>query len=462
MNRIINILGIMAVVLVMSAQAAVAQTHITDDALTANATWSGKILIEKPFKVNKGVTLTVKPGTEIRLKKGACLNVEGVLKAVGSKSAPIVFTSDEQAAAPGDWQGINLIESGEGTALRHCNVSFATTVGMSVCSPEIRDCEIFKCINGVAVARKSQAIIKDNNIHDMTEAAVNCQMGATPLVTGNTIERCGTAVSSAQDAAPSVKNNRIISCGSGIALNQAGIPPIEGNTFKDNKIGIMLYSVSAGQVIRDNKISGSETAIVCQQFSNPLIEKNDISSNKEGIVCFRAASPIIKNNNVHDNERGIAAIQICTPKITANNIYSNKKGIYLDLSSYAIIHENNIYDNVVQIELGNMSSDWERKTNNKPSRGKQAQNQTMASRGKAPLTQTDDGADIMGFVDATENWWGNVTKEMNTKGATANIDGFIDYYDVPTRTYEGYVGTYVQDRIKYDNWRKTRNRGAGF
>jgi hypothetical protein len=144
-------------------------------------------------------------------------------------------------------------------------------------------------------------------------------------------------------------------------------------------------------------------------------------------------------------------------------IFENKQAIYLDLSSYAVINGNNIYSNNVAIELGNMSSDWERKVNNKPERGSQAQNITLASRGKAVLQRVDDGAQIMGFVDATGNWWGQpVTAEMDSKGSEGNIKSFTDYYDTPTRTYEGYSGVYIQDRIKYDGWKKSRIKTAGF
>jgi hypothetical protein len=132
------------------------------------------------------------------------------------------------------------------------------------------------------------------------------------------------------------------------------------------------------------------------------------------------------------------------------------------LSSYAVITGNNIYDNESQLELGNMSSDWEYRVNQKPERGSQAQNKMMANRGKAVRTQMGDGAHIMGSVDATGNWWGlAVTEEMEKKGPDANIRSFTDYYDVPTRTYEGYSGVYTQDRIKYEGWKKSRIRGAG-
>gem|GEM_PF-6986277 len=435
--------------------------RINQPALTKDSVWSGKIIVEKPLSVPKGVTLTIRPGTVVGFKKDAGLVVGGVLKAAGKKGLPVSFTSDEKEPSPGDWTGINFMESGDGTALKHCSVSYAGAVTVSVCSPAIQDCEITKGSQGIVLARKARPSISGSSIREMSGGGISCQMGSYPLITGNVIDRCGPyGISSSQDSQPTMKGNTISGCETGVSLAQS-VPPIESNVFKGNKTGLFLSSAGNTILIRNNKFLDNETGLVCQQFSNPLIEKNIISGNKQGLVCFRAASPIIRNNEIYKNGEAVNCIQLCSPKITANNIYGNKRGIYLDLSSYAVINGNNIYSNEIEVELGNMSSDWERRVNNKPARGSQAQNLTMASRGRAMAQRMEDGAHIMGEVDATGNWWGDVTDEMEAKGPKANIKSFIDYYDVPTRTYEGYSGIYTQDRINYEGWKKLRIKNAG-
>ncbi len=437
-------------------------TRVSVESIGSDTVWSGTVVVEKPLKVGKGITLKVKPGATVRFKKGSGLDVEGVLKAVGSKGAPVTFTSDEAAPAHGDWSGINFIEAGDGSALKYCRIMYASAVSMAVCSPPVENCEILKGDKGLVLARKSSPVIKGNVIREMGGGGILCQMGSAPVITGNTLERCiPDGVNSGQDSQPVIKGNTFTGCDTGLTLNQR-VPPVENNTFKGNKGGIIIVNSGEGLVIRGNRMLENEVGIVCQQFSKPVIEKNEISRNKQGIVCFRAASPLIRNNNIASNDEGISCIQICTPVITANNIHDNKKGVYLDLSSYALINGNNIYANTVQLELGNMSSDWERRVNNKPTRGGQAQNLTMAGRGKAVAQQVGDTAEIMGYVDATGNWWGDSgTQEMESKGQDADIKGFIDYYDVPTRTYEGYSGIYVQDKIKYAGWKKSRIKEAG-
>src|SRR5512135_2541538 len=94
---------LMAILLPGAALGATGQATINQASLDKDAVWSGKVLVVQPLKVAKGATLTVKPGTEVRFAKGAGLTVEGVLKASGKKAAPAVFTSDEKAAAAGDW-----------------------------------------------------------------------------------------------------------------------------------------------------------------------------------------------------------------------------------------------------------------------------------------------------------------------------------------------------------------------
>jgi len=436
-------------------------TRVSSD-IKANTSWSGAVVVEQPVSVAKGAVLTIKPGTTVRFRKGAGLTVQGVMKASGKKGSLITFTSDEKTPAAGDWI-LSLDGAGDGTALKRCSISYAASVGMAACSAPVQNCDIQKGGQGIVLARKAQPLIEGNTVKSMSQGGVNCQMGSAPVISGNIIEKCGPfGVTAAQDSYPVIKGNTISGCDSGISLSRP-VPPVENNTLSDNKFGIFLSSVGNGLTIRGNRLSGNESGIVCQQFSSPLIEKNDISGGKEAIVCFRASSPTIKNNNLHKSERGIICVQLCNPHITANNIFENKKALYLDLSSYALINGNNIYSNDIELELGNMSSDWERKVNKKPERGGQAQNASLASRGRAVLQHVDDGAQIMGFVDATGNWWGqNVTAEMDGKGPEANIKSFTDYYDTPTRTYEGYSGVYIQDRIKYDGWKKYRIKSAGF
>lgn len=95
--------------------------------ITANETWSGVIKLDGWVYVDAGAILTVEAGTIIRgtAKSGLFIERGGKIMAVGSKDAPIVFTSNQ---APGlrsnsDWAGVvlcgyapNNLPGGEGIA----------------------------------------------------------------------------------------------------------------------------------------------------------------------------------------------------------------------------------------------------------------------------------------------------------------------------------------------------------
>ncbi len=429
--------------------------------LSKDTVWSGRVSVVQAVKVPKKVKLRIMPGTMIKFGDKAGLTVEGVLKAAGTKSAPITFTSVDKSPVDGCWPGINFSESGKGSELKRCVISYAASISIDSCSPEIKNCTITQGRQGIELARKAKPVISGNTIRDIAGSGISCQMGSFPTIAGNTIAGCRQyGIFSSQNAEPLIKNNTITGCDTGISVQAAQI--IEGNVIKDSKCG--LFASIAGNVfaIKGNRFINSVTGAVCQQYTSPVFEKNEFTGNKEGLVCFRASSPLVKNNDFYKNKKAILCIQISHPTITANNIHDNGKGIYLHLSSYALINGNNIWDNKIQVELGNMSSDWERRVKNKPTRGRQAQNINMVSRAKAVPEKLSDGAKIMGSVDATGNWWGaDVTREMDSKGPQANIKSLIDGYDRPTRTYKGYSGVYLEDRINYRGWKKTRIKDAG-
>lgn len=74
-------------------------------------------------------SLTIEPGVELRFGSGFGLSVEGpdgVLSAVGTAAAPIVFTSAAETPAAGDWLGLSFFgEVAAKTQLDHTVIAFA-------------------------------------------------------------------------------------------------------------------------------------------------------------------------------------------------------------------------------------------------------------------------------------------------------------------------------------------------
>jgi len=102
-----------------------------DQVLSEDTVWRGEILVEGVVAVAAQATLNVEPGTIVRFRrKGAqapTLVVQGRIVAVGTKEAPVLFTSNFAAPAPGDWQGILLLGSEKKNQLENCRIEGAET-----------------------------------------------------------------------------------------------------------------------------------------------------------------------------------------------------------------------------------------------------------------------------------------------------------------------------------------------
>ena len=427
--------------------------------------WKGRITVERTVTVARGAVLTIQPGTVVSFRPGAGLTVEGRLVAEGRADALIRFIP-EPDPSPEGWEGIRFTDSAAGSVLSLCEVRGAAAVEIAGPGVGIRNCELVKGKAGLLLRPKTDAEVTGNVIQGMSEGGIQCHPGASPRIEKNVIRECGPfGIACPQNAAPVIRGNDISGCERGLFVNGA-IPPIEGNSFVKNGAGLVATSAGRGQTIRGNRFEGNEVGLLCEQFSDPLVEENTFTGNKTALVCFRSSSPLVRRNEIAGNDQGIVCTQLCHPRIEGNEIRRNGKGIFLTLSSYATVSGNNIHGNAVQMELGNMSSDWERRVREKPVRGNAAQLATKMERGVAVPGEIrqlrGDNAVVAAAVDAAGNWWGEKdTAEMERKGPDADIGGLVDSFDVPVRTYEGYPGEYAQDRIRYDGWKKSRIPEAG-
>jgi len=108
------------------ASPALAQSIVKD------ARWSGDVRVKGQLVVEKGVTLTIEPGTKVNFLPGKLdeegladcgLLVKGAIVAVGKPGDRILFTSGAKHPAPGDWGEIKLIKSA-GSAFSGCDFRF--------------------------------------------------------------------------------------------------------------------------------------------------------------------------------------------------------------------------------------------------------------------------------------------------------------------------------------------------
>lgn len=81
-------------------------TFASSDTLKINSTWQGTITVNKTTVVQRGVTLTILPGTKVFFGEGVALKISGDLKIMGRENQQVILTTQT-----GGWGGIEFMGS---------------------------------------------------------------------------------------------------------------------------------------------------------------------------------------------------------------------------------------------------------------------------------------------------------------------------------------------------------------
>ncbi len=233
--------------------------------------WSGRKVVEGKLEINDD--LIVDPGTEILLKPGATLILEGRLLAEGTVDKPIKFIPFDSKQAP--WGAVVLRDSGsDGSVLRHCEVS-----GGSGYKTDLREYSAMFSIHGVRDVSIADCYFRDSNVVDDMLRAVYSRVEIRDSVFENAlfdavdfdiaeglVERCRFE-NSGNDALDLMASNvvvvdsRVLSAGDkGISVGEGTALVAINNYLQGNAIGVEAKD-SSEAFLFNMSLSGNGVAL---------------------------------------------------------------------------------------------------------------------------------------------------------------------------------------------------------
>lgn len=270
-------------------------------------------LLNSPYIINwntmveKGVTLTIEPGVEVRFEDFYYLQIEGKLVAQGTKDDMIVFTSNKTSPAPGDWNAIRFMDNCDnGSSIEYCKIEYSggsfawgSAINIEGGIPSITNNYITKCEGGICLSSEDP--------YQGTFYAINNTI-KNNAGRGITINEYASNIE--VDLSDNEINNN---SGHGIYIrvrrSSGELTFIKNNVIRDNiGRGITFTASNEYMNVSNNLvINNSGGGIVFQAGSHEIpgvLENNTITYNEDGIRIEGAESPPVYSwqyNNIHDN-----------------------------------------------------------------------------------------------------------------------------------------------------------------
>lgn len=206
--------------------------------ISNDLTLSGEILLTGDLLILPGRTLTLQPGTTVRVRKAESTKIDpeyissfteilvrGNLLAEGTADAPISFLP-EIVPSTGEivWAGITLDHS-PASSLRHVRIEGAEQGILSISSsPQLADNTIYNCRYGLVVQGPGSAGIYNNQIK-AGEGGLFVLAGASPEIGGNRItDQVEEGLFVDATSAPRLGRNEISGNAIGLVLHNPQLP----------------------------------------------------------------------------------------------------------------------------------------------------------------------------------------------------------------------------------------------
>ncbi len=150
--------------------------------MSVNNTWGFPILMTDNVTVNSGKTLTILPGSLIKVYSGKKLTVNGTISANGTSSQNITFQ-----ASSGSWSGIELNYCGN-TSFNYCTIKNATCgIRAYHTSPlYVENCTIENNSNGLTFDNQSAGYVRYSKVKtNSSSGGIICSQNSNPVIRPN-------------------------------------------------------------------------------------------------------------------------------------------------------------------------------------------------------------------------------------------------------------------------------------
>lgn len=232
--------------------------------------WAGEILITGSVDFDRGASLTINPGTKVLFEKNQDIagtdwtrwadeyikghndptgaegyreshfSITAKIIAVGTKEAPIIFTSAQIKKEYADWNTLVLLSD---SRLENVELSFAHN-GVNVEGENviIKNSKIHDSLWSCIDVWSTGSVIEGNEIYHCWHQAIGFKTPGPNIARNNYIHDANSGVNCEFGANPEIKNNRFISAPYSCPKGQnneiiEGIADTEGGTYN----GVLIY-----------------------------------------------------------------------------------------------------------------------------------------------------------------------------------------------------------------------------
>ncbi|MDD5530204.1 MAG: S8 family serine peptidase [bacterium] len=295
-------------------------------AISINTIWKrGTYVVTGKITVNSGITLTIEPGTEVRLDSAKTIVIQGILNAVGTSTDSIIFTRNSPDTTK-RWGYLWLKPLSKGN-FKYCRIEYSGQTSAISCEGDSLyvgySTISYNAGPGINTVDTCDAIITHNMIthNEMTGLAIS----GPALISYNTVSYTHGGGITAGNSPVIIYNT--VSHNSGSALFGGGSAVISYNKISYNAGAV---STMGSAIITYNTISNNCGGIAVQ--GTPIISHNIFAYNftgNGGTIWNYGASPTISYNTIIDTTHStIYASGSCGGSIHNNNILTTGYAMY--------------------------------------------------------------------------------------------------------------------------------------